>query len=450
VLRRDDEFQPPENIENDLRDPEDSTMLGEPDAKYHYSLALACLRARRFGELAALIDAVESWPRWTNGDWTVSQAEMLRLAGMPREALGVVNAMAPQPPPMLTQALCALSLGDTDRAAELAARIAGTPNVERFCHPEGRPDALAQALLSMAAARRLDLSAAEKLGRDAVNRDPTCPIARDAWVQALSQDGRHAESLEVLEDGLRRRPGEPRLVEAGVKIALQAGDVSGADRVLQAHRELLAQHNVEATGSYLGELVALARLDAAGASQSQAAEVAWPWINQLDERERQWMGAARMCAERAEMRGGCVLYFAKVAEKALFERVIQPFLKTLDQRVTDDPQYEDIARYLAGGRSPALGGMVRLLVAAAGPFRSAESPLISAARRYLRYAPPPIDGPLFLNGVLSSSLSRLARARNDAAHLEDPTEAEQATAFGLMVDNDGPGLFLRAVGVRSA
>jgi len=95
----------------------------------------------------------------------------------------------------------------------------------------------------------------------------------------------------------------------------------------------------------------------------------------------------------------------------------------------------------------------RLVIERSGSYLSfwvSSNPLISAARRYLRYAPPPIDGPLFLNGVLSSSLSRLARARNDAAHLEDPKEAEQATAFGLMVDNDGPGLFLRAVGVRSA
>jgi tetratricopeptide (TPR) repeat protein len=448
VLSRDGAIRTPEDIHADLQDPEDPTLLGVPHARFHYVLARACLRAKRFGELALLIQAVTSWARWSNGDWNVAHAEMLRLAGMPREAAATIDSMAPQPPPMLTQALSALALGEVERTAELASLVAADQQAEGYSHPEGRPDALACALLSLVALKRLDLKEAEEQGREAVRRDPSCPLARDAWAQALAQLGQLQEALDVLEDGLRRRPGEPRLVEAAVRVALDGADVQRADRLLQAHRELLGEHDAAATGSLLGELIALARLEAAGVQQTQPIEAVWPWVGQLDPQERHWMGAARLCAERPETRAGCVLYFAKVAEKTLFERVLRPFLQTVEARVTNDPRYEDIARHVAGDRPPALGGMVRLLGAAAGPFRSAESPLVSAFRRYLRSAPSPLDGALLLDGNLATSLGRLARARNDAAHLEDPTEAEQATAFGLMIDGGGPGLFLQAVGIE--
>jgi tetratricopeptide (TPR) repeat protein len=448
VLSRDGAIRTPEDIHADLQDLEDPTLLGVPHARFHYVLARACLRARRFGELALLIQAVTSWARWTNGDWNVAHAEMLRLAGMPREADATIESMAPQPPPMLTQALSALALGEVERTAQLASLIAADQQAEGYSHPEGRPDALARALLSLVALKRLDLKEAEEQGREAVRRDPSCPLARDAWAQALAQLGQFQEALEVLDDGLRRRPGEPRLVEAAVRVALEGAEVQRADRLLQAHRELLGEHDAAATASLLGELIALARLEVAGVQQAQPIEAVWPWVEQLDRQERHWMGAARLCAEKPETRAGCVLYFAKVAEKTLFERVMRPFLETVEARVTNDPRYEDIARHVAGGRPPALGGMVRLLGTAAGPFRSAESPLVTAFRRYLRSAPSPLNGELLLEGSLAASLGRLARARNDAAHLEDPTEAEQATAFGLMVDGEGPGLFVRALGIE--
>jgi tetratricopeptide (TPR) repeat protein len=448
VLSQDGAIRTPEDIHADLQDPEDPTLLGVPHARFHYLLARACLRANRFRELAPLIQAVQSWARWTNGDWNVAYAEMLRLAGMPREASVAIESMAPQPPPMLTQALCALVLGEVERAAELASLVAADQQAERYSHPEGRPDALACALLSRLALKRLDLKEAEEQGREAVRRDPSCPLARDAWAQALAQLGQLQEALEVLDDGLRRRPGEPRLVEAAVRVALDGAEVQRADRLLQAHRELLGEHDAAAKASLLGELIALARLEAAGAQQAKPIEAVWPWVGQLGLQERHWMGAARLCAERPETRAGCVLYFAKVAEKTLLERVMRPFLQKVEAHVTNDPRYEDIARHVAGGRPPALGGMVRLVGAAAGPLRPGESPLVTAFRRYLRSAPSPLDGALLLDGSLAASLGRLARARNDAAHLEDPTEAEQATAFGLMIDGAGPGLFLRAVGIK--
>jgi tetratricopeptide (TPR) repeat protein len=448
VLARDGDIRTPEDIHDDLQDPEDPTMLGVADARFHYSLARACLRSKRFGELAGLIQAVTSWSRWTNGDWNVAHGEMLRLAGMPRDGLKAIEGMVPQPPPMMTEALCALALGDVERSRKLASLVAADQKADGYYHPEGRPDALACALLSLAALELLDLKEADEQGREAVRRDPSCPLARNAWAQALAQLGQFQESLNILDDGLRRRPGEPRLVEAAVRIALQSGDVQRADRTLQAYRELLKEHGAAAIGASLGELVALARLELSGFYEAKPTDAVWPWVRRLDPQEQSWMAAARLCAEKPETRGGCVLYFAKVAEKTLFERLLRPFLQTIAPRVADEPRYEDIARHAAGGRPPALGGMVRLLSAAAGPFRSAESPLVTALRRYLRSAPPPLDGELLLGASLVSSLARLARARNDAAHLEDPTEAEQATAFGLMVQEDGPGIFLRAIGIN--
>ena len=448
VLSRDGVIRPPEDVHADLQDPEDPTLLGAPHTRFHYVLARAYLRAKRFGELALLIQTVQSWARWTNGDWNVAHAEMLRLAGMPREAIETVESMVPKPPPMLTQALSALALGEVERTGELAALVAEDPQADGYYHPEGRPDALARALLSVVALKHLDLKEAEEQGREAVRRDPSCSLARDAWAQALAQLGQLQEAIDVLEDGLRRRPGEPRLMEAAVRVALEGGEVERADRLQRAHRELLQEHGAVATASMLGELIALARLEAAGLKQTKPIDAIWPWVVQLDVQEQSWMGAARLCAERSETRAGCVLYFAKVAEKTMFERVMRPFLHTLEPRVASDPRYEDIARYMAGGRPPALGGMVRLLGAAAGRYRSAESPLVTAYRGYVRSLDVPFSGKLLLDENLSALLARLARARNDAAHLEDPTEAEQATAFGLMIADEGPGIFLQALGIK--
>ncbi len=448
VLSRDGVIRSPEDVHADLQDPEDPTLLGAPDSRFHYVLARAYLRAKRSGELALLIQTVQSWARWTNGDWNVAYAEMLRLVGMPRKAIETVHSMVPQPPPMLTQALSALALGEVERTGELAALVAEDQQADGYYHPEGRPDALARALLSVVALKRLDLKEAEEQGREAVRRDPSCPLARDAWAQALAQLGQLQEAIDVLEDGLRRRPGEPRLIEATVRLALEGGEVERADCLQRAHRELLREHDAAATASALGELIALARLEAAGFQQTKPIDAIWPWVVQLDVQEQSWMSAARLCAEKSETRAGCVLYFAKVAEKTLFERVIRPFLHTVGTHVTSDPRYEDIARYMAGGRPPALGGMVRLLGAAARHFHTAESPLVTDCRRYLRSATRPLRSEILLDTNFYTSLARLARARNDAAHLEDPTEAEQATAFGLMIDGDYPGLFLQALGIK--
>lgn len=449
VLIRSGDVRTPEDIHSDLQNSEDPSLLGEPNTKFHYVLARACLRSRRFDELSRLIEAMTSSPRWANGDWKVAYAEMLRLSGMLEESVAVAEGMPPQPPPMLTQALCALTAGDEGRTTELASIVAADPKAEGYYHPEGNPAAIAQALLALVALKHLELTDADKYAREAVRRDPSCPLAREAWAQALSQLGQNIEALDILLDGLRRRPGEPRLVDAAVRTALELGQVEHANKILGAHRELLREHGSAETASVLGELVALSRLDeASGANPSRPLALDWPWVENLGSQEQLWMQAARLCSERPETRSGCVLYFAKVAEKTLFERVVAPFLSGLAPRIADDPQFDDIARYVGGGRPPALGGMVRFLSAAVGPYRSAERPVVTALRHYLRSAPAPLDRDLLLNKALLDSLGRLARARNDAAHLEDPTEAEQKTAFGLMVEEGAPGIFLRALGIR--
>jgi hypothetical protein len=99
-------------------------------------------------------------------------------------------------------------------------------------------------------------------------------------------------------------------------------------------------------------------------------------------------------------------------------------------------------------RPASLGAIVRLLSAAAQPVRTNDTALAANMRRYLTSSPANIRGDMLLERKLIASLHRLTHARNDAAHLHDPTDEDTATAFGLMIGGEQAGTLLTALGVE--
>jgi hypothetical protein len=105
----------------------------------------------------------------------------------------------------------ALENDDPDAAEQLAMQVAARSDADGYSHPEGRPDALAHAVLSSVARWRGELEMARQSGQEAMRRDPSCVLARTVYVNALVDLGEDDEVEAVLVDALRRRPSTLRL-----------------------------------------------------------------------------------------------------------------------------------------------------------------------------------------------------------------------------------------------
>jgi uncharacterized protein with PIN domain len=84
-------------------------------------------------------------------------------------------------------------------------------------------------------------------------------------------------------------------------------------------------------------------------------------------------------------------------------------------------------------------------------FGEPEAEAVAGRLGDARLVAPPLLGFELTNVCLMKSrrsLHRLTRARNDAAHLQDPTDEETATAFGLMIAGQRAGTLLIAMGVE--
>ena len=136
-------------------------------------------------------------------------------------------------------------------------------------------------------------------GREAVSRDVGCVIARAALVNALLDAGNQDDAIDVVTDGLRRLPSEPRMVRLAVETLLNTGRIQEADIVLKQHRHGLSEFGADDLGFRLGEAISEAKLsqDPATPTQIKAAEAEWPWIMTLHDPVRNWLIGARTAAK---------------------------------------------------------------------------------------------------------------------------------------------------------
>lgn len=329
--------------------------------------------------------------------------------------------------------------------------VLGHTGAGSFKHPEGRPDSLGHAILSVVLRNGGRLEEAVHAGREAVNRDVGCVLARAALVNALLDTGAHEEAMGVIEDGLRRLPSEPRALRLAIQTMVSMGRVKEADAVLRKHHPGLAEFSAADLGFRLGELVNAAKLDARAPSEGdrRAAEIEWPWIVGLEDPIRRWLiGAHHSWSNLDKLRIALAMYTAKVAEKLIVDRILIPFREGFSNPFElVDIKYRDISGFMKGDRAPSIGGFVLFLRAANKPYKSSDSQLLSEFRTFLRRLAWP--GAMHLNDrSFVQALDRLAGTRNASAHIEEPILEEVLMATSVVIKDNKPGPLFAALGVR--
>ena len=441
----------PEDVHSILYEPDDPSLFVSPSADIHKLYALALLRSKRFQQLSELVGAVFDWPRWADGDWRILNAEIARAAGCSRDIPALLEGMDRQIPAQISLALVALENEDPDAAKQLAMQVAARPDADGYSHPEGRTDALAHAVLSSVARWRGELEVARESGHEAVRRDPSCVLARGVYVNALVDLGEDDEVEAVLVDALRRLPSEPRTLRLAVETLVGLARLDRATEILAGHRPGLAEYGSEDLGYRLGELVAAGKLATTSlpASQTHAAETEWPWIRALAPPLSGWLaGAHHSFTNLAQLKIALAMFTAKVAEKLLVDRLLIPFQEAnAGQRLAPDDRLRDVDAFLAGGRPPSLGGIVRLLRHTAKPFSSSDPEVLKAFRMHIRSANWR-GRDLLQNRGFVDRLQNLANVRNDSAHVNEPSADETVSAISIVVDQGRPGDLFRAVGIE--
>ena len=462
LLIEDDRIVSPEDLFKKVHDPTDLTLFVSPRTDAHLDYADALLRSRNLATLRELTTAIFAWPRWSNGDWRVINAENVRLGGGSDQVSGLLDGMADQAPAQISNALALLEISggsgsDSAPASRdniliavetIANGVAKNIGAEYQRHPEGRPDSLAYALLSVVHRERSELGQARECGSEAVRRDPGCLNARCALVSALSDLGERDEAVAILLDGLRRLPSEPRMLRLAVETLVEFDLIAEADTCLSANRVGLTEYGDDTMGYRLGELVAEAKLSQLPPTQSRrvAALENWPWLPSLDPVLQGWMANAHHClGEIDELGVALAMYAGKVAEKLLVDHLMAPFKQSLRQDVPFDAKFKDTCGFLTGGRPPALGGIVHLLRCAQRGQQNIDVDVLKTFRSFVRSASWPGCRMLSDRNFIER-LQRLASVRNESAHVNEPGRDAIVEAMSIVVDKDAPGALFLALG----
>jgi hypothetical protein len=130
-----------------LYDSDDPSLFISPSAETHKLYALALLQSKRFQQLSELVKAVFGWPRWADGDWRIMNAEIARATGGSGDIPALVEGMDQEIPAQISLALVAIGNNDADAAEQLALQVTDRADADGYSHPEGRPAALAHAIL---------------------------------------------------------------------------------------------------------------------------------------------------------------------------------------------------------------------------------------------------------------------------------------------------------------
>jgi len=436
----------PEDVHSIVHDADDPSLFVSPSAEFHKLYALALLRCRRLQKLSELLAHIFDWPRWADGDWRILNAEIARISGSSSDVPALLEGMDDQIPALISLALVALENDDADAAERLAMQVSANSNAGGYSHPDGRPDAMAHAIMSCVARSRGELRKAEESGREAVRRDPACVLARAVLVNALVDLGENDEVETVLTDALRRLPSEPRTVRLAVETLVDLGQIERAGDVLAQHRPGLTEYGSEDLGYRLGEHVAAGKL---ATTQTHTAETEWPWIQALTAPLSGWLASAHHSLTNLEqLKIALAMFTAKVAEKVLVDRLLIPFREANAARLPPaDDRLRDVDAFLTGGRPPSLGGIVRLLRYTAKSFSSADPAVLKAFRMHIRSANWR-GRDLLQNRAFLDKLQDLANVRNDSAHVNEPSADQVVRAISIVVDQGRPGDLFRAVGIE--
>ncbi len=449
ILKVDGKIINPDTLFETVRgDNEDLTLLGSATMRDHKRLGISLLMSGDTKNLLNLIGAVRNWKKWFDGDWDVLEAEAYRKNNDASRAVAIVSDMQEQAPPLVTLALCNLEQGHLSEARRLANRILDSDlQAHNFNHPEGRPDAVAKSILALDLLESGKQKRALEIAKDAISNDVSCTIARTSYASTAIAMENKEEACRSLQEGLKRRPGSPAMLRLLIETLLDLERYVEAAKALETHRALLSQNNASNLGDKLGELIALRQLSNFK-KDVDFNKLDMTWAFSLSETSQSWLKAnLAIDGKTLNLPEASMFYLAKIVEKEFGDRIFYPFKESLvnpDKFVSE--QYSDFSRFLTGDYAPSLGGMRRVLRAAAKSYNSEESQLITKLREFLSEMKN-INSNELLDRTVLDKLNSLGHVRNSLAHVGEPDVQKMTKYAEFVLEKNKPGPLLQAIGL---
>ena len=183
------------------------------------------------------------------------------------------------------------------------------------------------------------------------------------------------------------------------------------------------------------------------------AKTAWPWMKELDDADvQQWLSLAWFGNHMGpEFDYLFVGHAAKIAEKLLADKLLQPLKSTL----TDIPirsldwWQDDFLKFLRKDWRPSLGWWFSTMC----KLRSAatrEHPAITVIREHIKSQPWSEAWDQAEDQNMRGLIKELSEARNAYSHTGIPRADSVAKTRKLIEDNGRPGLLFVAFGVKQA
>ena len=422
----------------------DLSIFSTPTDQFHYEYGLSLLRKGDFNTLLQLADLIQSWPSWSNGNWSVLKSEALRAAGHNELALRALDTLkSDQPPRWLSLALIHLGLGDNAAAEVLIDQGIACNSSQSYIHPLGRPDSMFLALKANMLIENGDAKSAEIFAKEAVVNDCTCVHARLAYAKTLYILNDKTLSREILYEGLLRVPADPDLFQALMTGLVEDAELEKSEVCLDRYRHLLTSNGSSELAYRFGELVSLAKLakrQAEGSLSLPGHDAELPWSKKLPNPIREWVQAARLAKSGGEkLQVAYAMYLCKITESLLITQVFETLRISCGANVLfDSDRHKDIARYLGGGVPPSIGAMVRLLSDTEKAYRSSEDLMVTTLRDLINSGVVG-QASILRNKGFINRLSELARLRNNISHTGDSDANSDDDTLRLVLDGDVPG-----------
>lgn len=428
--------------------PDFSVFEISPDYTRFAHQQLMDLAKQRLWESEPFVEVVDSLCQRElfNGDTKVILAEGARQLGSVEEALALLAEMKIQAPPIISKALCFAGQGKWQLTRDTLSQLSECEPNRIWTHPEGSPNAIANAIHAWNMLEENYPKEALKEANKCIDKDPFCTLGHLFKLNSLLQLGQVDIFLESLDIALYYNPGNPKILELAVNALVDLNHLERADELLNAYAEHLSSFAAESLYYQLSDSVARAKLS----TSMQKPKLDVDWANHLHKNSQQWLQEAFEISELIKGNLNAVgMYYAKIAERELLSKVIEPFTNNLRGQSFSEDKYSpilSIAKMLEKGWPTNLGAIIRAIRVVDRPETTNKSKLMVLWLDYLSSKHPKLVK-LFLQRDRGKAISKFGRIRNGLCHVESLTADEFQTIEPLIRSGRQPGTLLKAIGV---
>jgi len=432
----------PTELHNKVVNPEnDLTLLGKPSTKDHKNFAHSCILSNEIEKFYEIFNLIEKMPEWMDGDWLVLKSEALRRQNKLADAKKILLDMPEQPPNLASLSLCALEELDYKNAKIYCDKIINFEiDPTNYSHIEGKPNAIAKAIIALEHVRNGNLTKAFEISKQAIDIDISCAIARTTYANIFITNNDIDEAIKNLKQGLSHNLGSVPIIKLLIETLIDKNSLEDAADFLHKNRDIISENGYIGVGERLGEMIALNKLKIYE-NEIDLKETDLMWSDKLSDLSKTWLKAyLQIETNKMDLNEAKLFYLSKIIEKELGDKIFFPFksyLKKPYDYIND--RFQDFSKFLTGDYAPSLGGMHRIFRAYQKKHDENDPELIIKFRSFFG------QRKLIFNKDFLQQLNSLSHLRNSLAHVGDPDTDRLKKTINLILGENKPGIILSLI-----